>query len=419
MATDAGPQPGDSSRPMASKEPPAPGPRGAYGWLVGGVAAWFLATGIHQVILSWLLVGELGVGARGVGTVQMLGTLPILSFLLIAGATADRRDRRRLLMALHVFAAALSTTLAICVGAGWLSMALLIAYVIGWGTVQAFTQPTRDALISDLASQNLLRGVAGMTLTQFIAMAIGARLAGLGEWFGNPAVIGLQAALLLLGLIPLARLPRMRSAALPQSGPLSLAELRAGFAEVARTPGLLWVTVLVAANGLFFNGPFLVLCPVIIRDVYGGSLRELSLVMMALPLGTIAGSAAVILRGRMRRKGRVFLAALLTVACCLLALYSRPPLFVFVGLIFIWGVGHSLFFNASRTLFQEAAPESHRARVLAVHPLAFLGMSPISAMAAGFLGDRLGLLETCAISGGSMVIITILAWSFTRIGRMR
>jgi len=349
----------------------------------------------------------------------MLGTLPILCFLLIAGATADRRDRRRLLMGLHVLAATLSTTLAICVGAGLLSMALLIAYVIGWGTVQAFTQPTRDALISDLARENLLRGVAGMTLTQFIAMALGARAAGFGEWFGNPALIGLQAALLLLGLIPLARLPRMPSAAVHRSAPLSVAELRAGFGEVARTPGLLSVTLLVAANGLFFNGPFLVLCPVIIRDIYDGSLRDLSLVMMALPLGTIAGSAAVLLRGRMRRKGRVFLAALLTVACCLLALYSKPPLFVFVGIIFVWGVGHSLFFNTSRTLFQEAAPDTHRARVLAVHPLAFLGMSPISTLAAGLLGSRFGLLETCAVSGASMVVITALAWRFTRIGRMR
>ena len=198
-----------------------------------------------------------------------------------------------------------------------------------------------------------------------------------------------------------------------------MAELRAGFKEVAHTPGLLSVTLLVAANGLFFNGPFLVLCPVIIRDVYDGSLRDLSLVMMALPLGTIAGSAAVILRGRMRRKGRVFLAALLTVSCCLLALSTKPPLFVFVGIIFLWGLGHSLFFNSSKTLFQEAAPDSHRARVLAVHPLAFLGVSPISALAAGFLGDRLGLLETCAVAGGSMIVITTLAWSFTRIRRMR
>lgn len=416
MVTDAEP---DSENTPGLEDPPGVGLRGAYGWFAAGVAAWFLATGIHQVILSWLLVGELGVGAQGVGTVQMLGTLPILCFLLIAGATADRRDRRRLLMGLHVLAATLSTTLAICVGAGLLSMALLIAYVIGWGTVQAFTQPTRDALISDLARENLLRGVAGMTLTQFIAMALGARAAGFGEWFGNPALIGLQAALLLLGLIPLARLPRMPSAAVHRSAPLSVAELRAGFGEVARTPGLLSVTLLVAANGLFFNGPFLVLCPVIIRDIYDGSLRDLSLVMMALPLGTIAGSAAVLLRGRMRRKGRVFLAALLTVACCLLALYSKPPLFVFVGIIFVWGVGHSLFFNTSRTLFQEAAPDTHRARVLAVHPLAFLGMSPISTLAAGLLGSRFGLLETCAVSGASMVVITALAWRFTRIGRMR
>ena len=223
-------------------------------------------------------------------------------------------------------------------------------------------------------------------------------MAGFGEWFGNPAVIGLQAALLLLGLIPLARLPRIPPHARHQSAPLSAFELRAGIREVARTPGLLSVTVLLSANGLFFNGPFLVLCPVIIRDVYDGSLRDLSLVMMALPLGTIVGSAAVLIRGRMRRKGRVFLAALLTVSLCLLALYFKPPLYGFVGIIFIWGIGHSLFFNSSKTLFQEAAPDAHRARVLAVHPLAFMGMSPISTVAAGLLGGWIGPLETCVVS---------------------
>jgi Major Facilitator Superfamily len=400
-------------------EQPSRDVRGAYGWFVGGVAAWFAATGIHQVILSWLLVGELGVGAQGVGIVQMLGTLPILCFLLFAGATADRRDRRRLLIFLHVVAAALSAALATCVGAGLLGMGLLITYVIGWGTVQAFTQPTRDALISDLAKKNLLRGVAGLTLTQFLAMAVGARAAALGEWLGNPAVIGIQAALLLLGLIPLTRLPRLPSHGAPKWTRLSAAELRAGLSEVARIPGLGSATLLVAANGLFFNGPYLVLCPIIIREVYDGTLQDLSQVMVALPLGTIVGSAAVILRGRMVRKGSIFLAALLTVSFCLLALYTKPPLFVFVGIIFVWGLGHSLFFNASRTLFQEAAPDTHRARVLAVHPLAFLGMSPISTLAAGVLGDWLGPLETCAVAGTSMVIITTLAWSFTGIRRMR
>jgi MFS family permease len=141
--------------------------------------------------------------------------------------------------------------------------------------------------------------------------------------------------------------------------------------------------------------------------------------MMALPLGTIVGSAAVILRGRMHRKGHVFLAALLVVSCCLLGLYTKPPLLVFAGIIFIWGLGHSLFFNASRTLFQEAAPATNRARVLTVHPLAFMGMSPISTLAAGFLGEWLGPLETYALAGASMVIITVLAWSFTSIRHMR
>ena len=56
-------------------------------------------------------------------------------------------------------------------------------------------------------------------------------------------------------------------------------------------------------------GPFGVLIPLLLRDSYGGGIGRLSSVMMALPLGTIAGSLVVLLRGGVRRKGLVFLIA--------------------------------------------------------------------------------------------------------------
>ena len=145
-----------------------------------------------------------------------------------------------------------------------------------------------------------------------------------------------------------------------------------------------------AGDGLFFMGPFVVFVPLLLRDFYGGGIGLLSSVMMVLPLGTIAGSLVVLLRGGVRRKGLVFLIALLGVSGCLLAIAARPPFAGLLAAIFAWGIFHSLFFNTSRTLFQEGAPPALRARVLSIHTLAFLGMAPLSHLGAGLLAGRGG-----------------------------
>lgn len=389
-----------------------------YAFFVGANFGWFLALGIHQVILSWLLVGELGVGASWVGTVQMLGTLPILLFLLPAGAAADRIEKRSLLIAVQLLAATLCCALAVMITEGRLSLLSLGIYVIFWGVLQAFAQPARDSLISNLAAANLLRGVVALTLTQFAGMALGSRVAALGDWIGLAPTIWLQATVLLLGTIPLLRLPRFGVSATAILGKLNWASMREGLSEVGRVSGLSTVTLLVAANGLFFNGLYLVLCPVVIRQVYGGSLADLSLVMMSLPVGSIAGSLAVLWRGRIHRKGLAFLLSVLSVSACTLAIASQPRLWMFAVITFFWGISHSIFFNTSRAMFQEAATESHRARMLSIHPLAFMGMTPFSTFGSGFLADWIGPLETFALAGVAAASVTLFAWIWSPVRRM-
>jgi len=193
----------------------------------------------------------------------------------------------------------------------------------------------------------------------------------------------------------------------------ALSAIREGLREVAQSERLRPVAVLVACDGLFFMGPFIVLCPLMVRDVYHGGITELSLVVMALTAGTIGGSLVVLLRGGLRRKGLAFLLALLGVASCLVALDAPLSFREFLSVMVGWGICHSLFFNTSRALFQEAAPPSHRARVLSVHSLGLLGMAPLSNLAAGFVSDIVGPRTTCALAGVAMLAITAAAWVLT------
>ena len=66
-------------------------------------------------------------------------------------------------------------------------------------------------------------------------------------------------------------------------------------------------------------------------------------------------------------------------------------------------------------IFQEMAPASHRARVLSVHALGLLGMAPLSNLGAGLVAGLVGAPVACALAGGAMIVLTTLAWVFTRV----
>ncbi len=400
-----------TSHTTTSPQPPI-GPAGSplLAWFLTGTGSWALAAGLQQVVFTWLVVGVLHESPDRVGIAQMCQTLPMLLFLLFGGLLADRVDLRRLLAALHLAAGCAAGVLATLV---WMERAhfeLLLVYALGWGTIQAFASPARDAMVSHLGRRDLMRAITGMTLVQFLGTAIGSRLGGLGAEFGTVAVLVLQAAVVLSGALAVQRLPRITPHPRPQGDRSRLSAIRDGLREVRRSPRLFPVALLVAGDGLFFMGPFAVLVPLLLRDFYGSGIGPLSSVMMALPLGTIAGSLVVLLRGGVRRKGLVFLIALLGVSVCLLVIAMRPPFAGLLAAIFAWGVFHSLFFNTSRTLFQESAPPVLRARVLSVHSLAFMGMAPLSNLAAGVLAHGMTPQAGCAVAAAAMILAV--GWAF-------
>jgi len=391
---------------------------GRYAWFIAGVTSWFLGAGMQQVLFAWLLVGALHQDPHWVGTAQMCQTLPALLFLLLGGLIADHFDRRTLLVVLHVLAAVNAGALGLAVGTGLLSLGVVILYGLSWGTLAAFAQPARDALLSEVVTGDLMRGVTGAALAQFAAQAVGARLAGFSGRLGNPAALGLQAAVFAVGVVMAWRLPAASPIQARTGGGTAVSAIREGWREVADSDQLRPVAVLVACDGLFFMGPFIVLCPLMVRDVYHGGITELSLVVMALTAGTIGGSVALLLRGGVRRKGLVFLLALLGVASCLVTLAAPLSFRDFIAVMVGWGICHSLFFNTSRALFQEAAPASHRARVLSIHSLGLLGMAPLSNLAAGFVSGIVGPRTSCALAGLAMLAVTAVAWVVTPVRRL-
>jgi len=411
------PDPSQRSDPAAADA----GRRGDadYRWFSVGVSSWFGAFGMQSAIFAWLLVGELEAPARWVGIAQTSNMLPSLFLLLVGGAFADRRDPRLTLIRLHVLMAVPVLMLLLVVMSGRLHIGWLMALGIAQGTITAFVTPARDTLLSRVAGGDMMRAVTGMTLFQFGSQSLGTLLVGTARWVGSPAILCVQAAVLLLGALATVfvrgevRTLREPPAHSPLSG---IAE---GLRLVARTPNLRVPIGLVLAVGTLFVGPFLVLFPILVRDHYHGTELELALVLSLFPLGTIVGSGLILLRGGIARKGLGALNALTLGALALGAVGLAPPFWGMVVATFVWGLGGSVFINCSRTLYQEAAPSARRGQVLSVYQLGFMGAAPIGALVAGFASEGVGPLTTILGFATAMLGVVTLAWTVSDAPRMR
>ena len=390
-----------------------------YLWFVVGVGSWFTAFGMQGVLFSWLVVGVLQADADWVGIAQSALMLPSILLVLLGGVVADRSDRRTLLIVLHLVAAGLSACLMTVVAKGWLSMSLLIGYALGVGTVQAFAMPARDALLSEVAGTNMLRAVAGMTLTQWLSQALGALLAGSARWLGIVPALCMHGLILLSGAPTLRKLPPPPSHDGVGRGRASLGDLVAGVREVFGSPVLRPLQLLVVVVGIGFIGPYMVVLPLLVRDFYGGDVALLAALNMAFPLGTIFGAGAVLWHGGMRRKGLAQVLALLVGAACLGNLSFGLPFWGALLTVGVWGTSASIFMSAGRTMFQEQARPSHRARVLSVYTLGFMGTTGlVGAPLAGVLVDWLGPLLSCAFTSGLTILAVLGVAACTQVTRL-
>jgi hypothetical protein len=389
-------------------------PGARYGWYLATAASWFGGVGLQQVMLPWLVVGELRSSAEWTGTVQMASMLPSLFLLLVGGAVADRRDPRALLTLLHALAALPALALGLAIAGGRLSIPIVLACATAMGAINAFSNPARDSLLSQVAGRDVMRAVTGLTIVQFAAQGVGMLAAGSARWLGTAPVLIAQAVSVALGAALVRGVPRRAS---PLAGLAARGEYLAGLRFVLGSP-LRLVLVLTCGIGLLFSASYNVVLPLLVRDVYAGDVQHVSLVMLMFPAGTITGSFVLLSRGGIRRKGRALLVSLALAATSVIGCGLGLPFPFVVGAGFAWGLAGAVFLNMGRTLFQVRAPEAERARVLAVNQLGFMAAGPLGALLSGLVAGELGPRTALVAFGTGMLALVGVVGLASDVARM-
>jgi len=383
-------------------------------WYMAGLSSFVIPGGIQMILLPWLAVVQLGEGGDRLGILQMSAQLPGLVLILVGGLLADRIDMRSILMRGHILAAIPASLLAVAMLYGHLSYWLLIFYALAMGTLTAFITPARDGMLNRVAGGRLQRAVTISMGLNFGAQVFGYIAAGFADQTGAVPLLFLHSGIMLAGVIAVAKLdkvppiPRLR-------GSSALSEIKAGLMIVRSSNRMAPSFLLVVFMGLFYGGAFVVLNPLIVRDTFQGSAMELSLSYGAFTIGTISMTVLLVTSGGLERQGKSLLLALVMGGLCLLSASLTSSFGIYLTSIFAWGMCGAVAMSMSRTIMQESAPVSHRARVISIFSLGNLGGMPIGALILGFTAEAVGPQPTLWLAAGGMCTIAALVWIFSGI----
>lgn len=373
-----------------------------------GIASWQIALAIQFVLLPALVALVLRAPPAQVGTAQMAQLLPMVFLLLHAGALADRVDPRRIVLLVQALAIGPPLVLAALLHFELASYPLLICYALLMGTLSAVITPAREGLLPRIAPGSLQRAVTAASGVQFGVQVLGSLLVFLmPQRYGPVPVLLAQSLLYLLGAAAFSRLrlPPVPRAA--EHGRATFAMIGDGLRVALASRRLRAVMVLNVVIGVLYLGVFLVGIPLLVRDVHHGTIREMALASVANQLGTIVATAVLLRIGGVRRKGRALAGALLLNAATIAVLGVELTFATTLAVIFLSGICGGVGLVMGRTLVQEAAPDTHRSRVMALYSLSALGGAPIGAQAVGSVAGHIGVQYTLILAAALMAGTTV------------
>jgi MFS family permease len=157
--------------------------------------------------------------------------------------------------------------------------------------------------------------------------------------------------------------------------------------------------------------PFLVLMPVVARDVLHTDARGYGLLMTSVGVGAMLGALALAWRGRSVRKGMALLVSGGAFGALLVAFAATRSYVAAVLLLALAGCAMIVTTALSNTMIQLLVPDALRGRVMAFYAFVFVGMAPFGAFQAGFLAEHYGTPLAIGLGGvGCLVAVLVAAW---------
>lgn len=365
----------------------------------------FIGSWIQQVAMSWLVYRLTGSAAL-LGITAFCALAPQLLVGPLAGAWVDKQDKKKWLTGVQGFLALQGFLLAILTWAEMIGPGFLIVMSLILGLLNSLEAPLRQALISSFVDRkdDLSNALALNAMLFNIGRSIGPPIAGLLLGLTSEAacfaINGCSFLLVMIGFV------FMKITAPPRATG-SMGDV---FREGIRYAWDNWsvrilILTLIALN--FTASAYVVLLPVLARDVLAGDATTLGWLWGAVGCGALAATFVLATRKSERAIAVVIVCGLVITAASLILLALCGSLTLAMVAMTCLGAGTTMSNVGVNMTLQSNAPERLRGRVISFFTSARFGFDAIGGLLAGFIATALGANNTLLIEGFILLLFVV------------
>jgi MFS family permease len=360
-------------------------------WIASTISS--VGTWMQDTAGTWLMT-SLTVSPLLIALMQTAASLPVLLLGLLAGATADIFDRRKLLIFWQAWMLGSVGILAVLTFVGFVSPWTLLAFTFLLNIGSAMNNPAWQAIIPELVPRELIADTVSLNAaSNNLARAVGPALGGLmvagfqRVHNGAGAVFALNAlsfAGVIWVLVNWKRIPLFKSA-LPSER--IAASIKSGLRYVRYAPDLRSSLVRAFTYTFFISAIWSLLAVVARRDLHQGALGY-GILNGSLGVGAVV-AATTLPRIRRRFTADQIIAAstFYNVATLLVLAFLHTPA-VIIATLLVSGFAWTSTMSTLNVSVQLSVPAWVQARALGTYLMTFQGGMALGSILWGFIAEH-------------------------------
>ncbi len=372
---------------------------------------------MQSVAIGWQIYSVTGqpMSLAWVGLAQFF---PAVGLSLVTGQTADRVERRTILVVCHVTMAALSATLFTLARGRLGDVSPIYLVLVGVGVARAFLGPANQSILPTLVpAEHFGNAVAWGSSFWQVAMVLGPTMGGLlYAAFGGPSGVYALAGACSLGACAIVTMMKAKGPATGRS-PVTWDSLLAGVRYVRSNP-IVSGAISLDLFAVLLGGATALL-PVFARDILHLGPWALGALRSAPAAGAAVTAFALAIRPIEKAAGVKMFAGVAVFGLATIAFGLSRSFAVSLVALALLGAADMVSVFVRSALVQLATPDAMRGRVSAVN-MVFIGASnELGEFESGLTAQWLGAVPAVVAGGiGTLVVVAICAWGFPALRRV-
>lgn len=357
------------------------------------------------VAIAWQ-VYELTRNPASLGLIGLANIIPILLFSLIGGLTADKVDRKKLLVYSQAIMACLAFILFLLTFFHIINPLMIYLSLVFIAIAQAFSMPARQAVLPNLVPKEYFMNAVSLNSLQYqSATMLGPAIAGLLiAGFGVATVYFFNAVSFLIFIFAVISI-KVSLNAEHRDIEFNIESIMEGIKFVVKTP-ILYSTMILDFLATFL-GTANILMPVFAKEILHVGPTGLGLLYSAPAIGAVIAGVLMSLIKHIENQGKVIIIAVIFYGIAIIGfgLSNILPLSIFF--LILMGFSDMISTVIRNTVRQMVTPDHLRGRMVSIMRIFFQGGPQLGDMEAGLLASAIGAPISVAIGGAGVVFISI------------